>query len=122
MTAAQITTRLRNYGYSISTVVSVVPEYTRMGNMAKITFRDVNGKTITVSKSNCYSVLGLNSIRFTIEKTANGDYLIKGGGWGHNVGMSQWGAYSMASVYGYSYAEILGFYYTGITISKGIPS
>lgn len=122
MTAAQITTRLRNCGYSISTVISVEPEYTRMGNMAKITFRDANGKSVTVSKSNCYSVLGLNSIRFTIEKTASGDYLIKGGGWGHNVGMSQWGAYSMASVYGYSYAEILGFYYTGITISKGIPS
>ena len=34
--------------------------------------------------------------------------------WGHGVGMSQRGAAQMANT-GYNYAQILGFYYTGIT-------
>ena len=41
--------------------------------------------------------------------------LIEGTGNGHNVGMSQWGANAMAKQ-GYSYRDILNFYYTGITI------
>ena len=118
-TADQITNKLRSKGYNISTIVSVTPEYTNAGNMGRIVFTDVNGKSVTVSKSNCYSVLGLKSVHFTIEEV-DGVYYIEGGGWGHNVGMSQWGAYSMASVHGYSYAEIIGFYYTGVTISRGI--
>ena len=31
---------------------------------------------------------------------------------GHNVGMSQWGAYSMAKFYSMTYLQILTFYYT----------
>ena len=38
-----------------------------------------------------------------------------GSGWGHNVGMSQWGASAMAEQ-GYDYRDILQFYYTGVTI------
>ena len=124
MTASEITSKLQSTGYNISTIVSITPEYTRIGNMGKITFTDVNGRSVTVTKSGCYSVLGLKSIHFTIEESApgSGTYLIEGGGWGHNVGMSQWGAYSMALVHGYTYAQIIGFYYTGVTISKGITA
>ena len=42
-------------------------------------------------------------------------WTIVGGGYGHNVGMSQWGAYAMGKQ-GFTYEEILKFYYTGITI------
>lgn len=42
-------------------------------------------------------------------------YTISGTGWGHNVGMSQWGAYAMARR-GMTYDQILKFYFTGITI------
>lgn len=45
----------------------------------------------------------------------SGGILIEGTGNGHNVGMSQWGANAMAKQ-GYSFREILNFYYTGITI------
>ena len=43
-------------------------------------------------------------------------FTVYGTGWGHNVGMSQWGAYCMAKR-GYTYDQILKFYYTGITLS-----
>ena len=42
-------------------------------------------------------------------------YLVRGSGWGHNVGMSQYGARAMAEL-GYSYREILSFYYDGVEI------
>jgi stage II sporulation protein D len=48
----------------------------------------------------------------------DGKFTFTGTGRGHNVGMSQWGAYSMAKVYGKTYEEILRFYYTDITIEK----
>ena len=43
-------------------------------------------------------------------------FTYSGSGWGHNVGMSQWGAFAMAEQ-GYTYRDILNFYYTGITLS-----
>jgi stage II sporulation protein D len=39
-----------------------------------------------------------------------GVYVFEGRGWGHGVGMSQWGAYQMAKE-GYTYRQILEFYY-----------
>lgn len=42
-------------------------------------------------------------------------WTISGRGFGHNVGMSQWGAYAMAKQ-GFSYEEILSFYYPGTTL------
>ncbi len=44
-------------------------------------------------------------------------FLFYGGGWGHAVGMCQVGAASLAQK-GYSYAQILKFYYHGIEIEK----
>ncbi len=38
-----------------------------------------------------------------------------GRGWGHGVGMSQWGAYEMARL-GYNYEQILKYYFNGISI------
>ncbi len=43
-------------------------------------------------------------------------FVINGSGNGHNLGMSQWGAYSMAKYHSKTYDEILIFYYTGVTI------
>ena len=43
-------------------------------------------------------------------------YKFNGGGFGHGVGLSQWGAGKMASL-GYSYDEILQHYYKGIKLS-----
>ncbi len=42
-------------------------------------------------------------------------FVISGKGYGHGVGMSQYGAYGMANA-GYTYDEILSYYYTGIAL------
>jgi stage II sporulation protein D len=42
--------------------------------------------------------------------------VITGHGWGHGIGMSQWGAYGYA-LHGWSYERILRHYYSGTTIA-----
>ena len=120
-TPEQLTAKLKARGYSIGTVTSVEAEYTDVGNMKKLTFFDAAGKSVSITKNSTYSVLGLPSIHFTLEyDKTSGKYLVDGGGWGHNVGMSQWGAYSMALVHKLSYAEIICFYYTDVDLSRGV--
>lgn len=43
--------------------------------------------------------------------------IFRGYGWGHGVGMSQWGAKEMASQ-GYNYKEIIKYYYKNTELSK----
>src|SRR5207249_5336661 len=45
--------------------------------------------------------------------TAGGDTVLDGRGWGHGVGMVQWGAYGKARR-GWSYADIVAAYYGGL--------
>jgi stage II sporulation protein D len=42
---------------------------------------------------------------------------VKGHGWGHGVGLSQWGAYGFAQ-HGSTYEQILGHYYRGTELGK----
>ena len=42
-------------------------------------------------------------------------FVISGRGWGHGVGMAQWGAYGFAQ-HGASYRDILAHYYRGTTL------
>ena len=44
-------------------------------------------------------------------------YTITGGGWGHQLGMSQYGAYAMAQK-GFTYDEIVEFYYPGVSVGQ----
>ena len=56
----------------------------------------------------------LKSTRFRIRSHGHG-FLIRGSGYGHGVGMSQWGANRMAQS-GFKYDDILKHYYRGVEI------
>src|SRR5437867_2400585 len=43
-------------------------------------------------------------------------FVITGHGWGHGVGLAQWGAYGYAK-HGVTYDKILGHYYPGTTLA-----
>lgn len=63
---------------------------------------------------------GLNSTNFSLSQRRNGSIrtLAAGGtGWGHGVGMCQWGAIGRARA-GMRYDEILAAYYKGARISR----
>jgi stage II sporulation protein D len=49
--------------------------------------------------------------------TSQYEFTINGHGWGHGIGMSQWGAYGYAK-HGWKYKAILRHYYTGISFSN----
>ncbi len=56
----------------------------------------------------------IQSLYFTSKKT-DGGLLLQGKGWGHGVGMCQWGARGMARN-GYGYKRILNHYYSGVRV------
>jgi stage II sporulation protein D len=57
----------------------------------------------------------IKSLFFTAKKVKDG-LILTGHGWGHGVGMCQWGAKGMAEK-GADYKSILRYYYKGISIS-----
>ena len=61
-------------------------------------------------------MFGLNSTNFTVSY-ADGELKIKTRGYGHGVGMSQYGARAMA-LEGKKYDEILKSYYSGVVLGK----
>lgn len=182
LTASEIQKKLTASGRSIGEVKSVqVTKRTDMGNVNELTITDTSGKKVVLSKERCRTVLGLNSIRYTVNGqgsidaqetdtvlingkpvkdsvfhtiqgngtisnisslmgrtalTASGkqtlattqqasasidpavtgaSYTFSGRGWGHSVGMSQYGAKAMAEQ-GMDYQKILQFYYTGVIV------
>jgi stage II sporulation protein D len=56
----------------------------------------------------------IKSANFTIRVTSKG-VMFRGKGWGHGVGMCQWGVFGMAKRR-FNYKEILKFYYPGTRI------
>lgn len=89
-------------------------EITKKSKTGRILTLKINNKTFKGTE--IYDKLGLKSTDFTIEL----DYqkvLITTLGYGHGVGMSQYGALGMAKE-GYSYQEILSHYYQNTNLKK----
>lgn len=74
----------------------------------------INGSLFT--GSDVASKLNLRSSYFNITQDGNEVYITTRG-YGHGVGMSQYGAFGMAKA-GYKYDEILKYYYQGVEIVK----
>ena len=74
----------------------------------------INGYYFTSNDITDY--LDLRSSYFNIEQV-NDSIVVNEKGYGHGVGMSQYGAEAMAKR-GYKYDEILKHYYTGVSIKK----
>lgn len=85
--------------------------YTGGGSVSSIT---ICGETY--SGTQLRSILGLRSAAFSVDASEN-EILITTKGYGHRVGLSQYGADAMA-VKGSGYAEILAHYYPGTTLSS----
>lgn len=88
-----------------------VVEQTSTGRIKQVKINEV-----LFTGSDVFSKLGLRSTFFTIEQNGD-DVTVYTKGYGHGVGMSQYGALGMA-LEGYTYDEILKYYYHGVTIKK----
>jgi len=93
-------------------VISInILDKTSTGRVKKI---EINGKLFQGSK--VVTALNLKSNHFTISQKSQTVYITTKG-YGHGVGMSQYGAQAMA-LEGYKYNEILSHYYQGTIIKK----
>ena len=80
----------------------------------RVTSLKINGTLF--SGKDVYYKLGLRSSDFSFEQVGS-NVIVSTKGYGHGVGMSQYGALGMAKR-GYSYQEILAHYYVGTTLVK----
>ena len=99
-----------NLNYSETLNIELL-DTTSTGRVKKL---KING--VTLEGNTVVTNLKLKSNHFTI-KLDNNKIYITTKGYGHGVGMSQYGAQAMA-LNGYKYDEILKYYYQGVEIKK----
>jgi stage II sporulation protein D len=82
-----------------------------------------SGEKMKITAHEFRAVLGYDQLRSTLfEAKKNGDlFQFTGKGYGHGVGMCQWGARAMGKL-GKSYEEILGHYYPQAELRRGLDS
>lgn len=110
--------KLNRHGYTIGLIENIsVVEKNKSGRIRKLQITARDGKVITLSGRKFREIVGPNEI-----KSNRYDVIMKGyyfdavgGGWGHGVGMCQWGA-AQLSKERFKYPEILTFYYPGAEI------
>lgn len=80
----------------------------------RVRFVEINGKRMVGGEFRAR--LELPSTWFEVKERGD-SIIIEGRGYGHGYGMCQWGAIGMAKR-GYSYRQILGFYYPGTRVVR----
>ncbi len=105
-----------------------VDTYPATGNVRSVTITGENGSSVTIDQNSGFgrwdllSSLGFTvySYRYTVTyNPADDSFTCTRYGWGHLVGLSQWGALAMARDYGKDYQTILGFYFDGTHLQYG---
>lgn len=136
MPQSSVRARLRdNLKINVGEVLALQPlSYTRGGRIKLMRVLGNQGEQ-TVSGEKIRMGLGLNSTFFNVGGVGKDGKLIKepardkvpvsfqfaGRGWGHGMGMSQWGARQLA-MDGHPFQNILGHYYRGVRIEPLNPS
>lgn len=99
----------------ISGLKAIAPDRTtQFGSVVSLKILGDTEKILTGSQVR--TALKLRSLRFTISPTPAG-FTFTGRGYGHALGMSQWGAYNLAQQ-GMTYASILAHYYSGSELAQ----
>lgn len=121
LSASAVQSRLSRYVRGIGTLYDV--NIKRQGysrRAAEIEIIGSNGVKI-LKGGKIRSALRLREQLFVINKKYSGNqvtgYTFTGRGWGHGVGMCQYGAYGLAKM-GVKYDEIIKHYYTGVDVTK----
>ncbi len=120
LTKADVAWALRKSPHgSVGTVYDVrVTKRTAAGRVEQIAILG-SQRTVRLSGYEFRALFGFDSIRspaFAVTPIDEG-FLIVGRGWGHGVGMCQWGAAELARR-GLSAPEILAFYYPGAELAQ----
>ncbi|MDN5337170.1 MAG: stage sporulation protein [Thermotogaceae bacterium] len=109
-----------NPAYSPGAYISSI-EVLERGPSGRVTKIKIKGENDIEMTGNTFRFLaGLRSTLFDLEYVPSTDkFIFKGRGWGHGVGLSQWGAIDMASR-GKKYTDILHHYFRGSYLNGGL--
>jgi stage II sporulation protein D len=102
-------------GLKLNNIQEIVADRTTQYGSV-ISLKVIGDTTKTLTGSQVRTALKLRSLRFTIAPTPAG-FVFTGRGYGHALGMSQWGAYNLAQQ-GMKYSNILTHYYQGIEFGQ----
>ncbi len=96
-----------------------IKERNPTGRVRTLVLEDNAGRTMEISAKDFRHLMGSDVVRstnfsITLEK---GKVVLSGKGWGHGVGLCQWGAFGMARQ-GHDYEKILDFYYPGAVLQS----
>jgi stage II sporulation protein D len=109
-TSAQISQSLK-----VKQINEIVPD--RLTQFGSVVSLKISGDTTQIlTGAQVRTALKLRSLRFTIAYTPTG-FVFTGRGYGHGLGMSQWGAYYLAEQ-GMTYSQILAHYYRDVSLGK----
>ena len=88
------------------------------GRAEKVEIKDDAAVSVILTAKDFRQILGPNEMRSTKFDCSIrwNKLMLNGSGWGHGVGMCQWGAYGMARK-GKKAEEILQYYYPGAEIT-----
>jgi stage II sporulation protein D len=101
-------------------VTDIQPDqYSPSGRVTRIRFQTVTG-SMDMPANTARLRLGSTVMKSTwwTEIKQGNRFVFQGQGYGHGVGMSQWGAKSMADI-GSTYQEILAYYYPKCSVTDG---
>ncbi|MDD4463155.1 MAG: SpoIID/LytB domain-containing protein [Desulfobacterales bacterium] len=117
LTYRAITERLNRFGLNIGRIQALSHDgRTASGRILRIRVAD-QSETSEIASNNFRIKMDATQIKstlFDIVPQANG-LTFRGRGYGHGVGMSQWGARQMAAT-GMKYQDILKYYYQGVRL------
>lgn len=120
---SSLTQKMKSKGSKIGELVRVkILDHTPSGRVSEVEFIGTLGSE-KMSAEKLRALVGYNLLRsgfFDIEKNKNG-ILFKGEGWGHGVGLCQYGAKRMAEQ-GADYRQILEYYFPGTKMVAYKPS
>jgi len=120
VSAEFIRARLVKSGYSVGAVSKItIAGRDSSGRPEKLVVKHSRG-TLSLNPSKFRMAIDpwiIKSALITCIRTKGGNFIFEGKGWGHGVGLCQWGANIMGGK-GYDYKKILKFYYPGTEVEK----
>jgi stage II sporulation protein D len=127
LSAEQVERSLQRAGYSVGRILRI-EDLLRSGTGRILRLAVLHtGGTLILEGKRFRGALGNDIIRSTDfdARADTGFFTFAGRGWGHGVGLSQWGAKEMADL-AYQHQDILKFYYPlaqiGSLVGLGMPS
>ena len=112
--------KLNEHGYRLGLIKEIkVSERDPSGRVRKVQLVSRDDQVKMISGKEFRNIIGPNEFKSNFYDVVMRGYFfdLAGKGWGHGVGMCQWGAYGMA-LERYKYKDILQYYYPGSQIGS----